>query len=257
MRVYYDFIYRRRLDVAQHGGQVGPADGYMPIAEAWRSGRTTTKPRDYILAVFPDIAGYLVPSNPRKLSLNQLVADAYTQFSGPDNNPRMLAKISKSMVDAIFSDCQVPWAPKNPTDVTEALGSILMVKGAFPLTKQPASDGVDSDDCPKQLNIQPVRVKPLQARDLSDFSQSLAACEMKTDLVRHATLSAPTGPLLGSDTKLHDEWQLLHRLFAFEFGEAILRQCKSNPNFSGMAESIIPSSRLVQHVMPNYSKLSL
>ena len=70
---------RHRLDISKYGGSRGPAPTYSPILEAWRSGRTTTKQRDYVLAVFPDINGYLVPPAARKKSFHELLTDALTQ----------------------------------------------------------------------------------------------------------------------------------------------------------------------------------
>ncbi|KAI0119862.1 hypothetical protein F4814DRAFT_439304 [Daldinia grandis] len=53
---------------------------YMPIREAWRSGRIITKTQDYVLAVFPDGEGYYAPPGVQDLSFSELLMDAYEQI---------------------------------------------------------------------------------------------------------------------------------------------------------------------------------
>ena len=65
--------------MSHYGGEAGPAATYLPLLAAWRSGRITTKKRDYVLAVFPDVRGYVAPPNTRKLSFTELLANALGQ----------------------------------------------------------------------------------------------------------------------------------------------------------------------------------
>ena len=41
-RFYLDLMYKRRVDLLDHG-HLGPEASYMPICDAWRSNRKTTK----------------------------------------------------------------------------------------------------------------------------------------------------------------------------------------------------------------------
>lgn len=78
--VYFDLVYRHRIVMEWYGGAKGPHPSYAPLTEAWRSGRTTTKARDYVLAVFPDIDGYRAPET-RRLPFDVLLTDALRQIT--------------------------------------------------------------------------------------------------------------------------------------------------------------------------------
>ncbi|KAK7449706.1 hypothetical protein VKT23_013179 [Stygiomarasmius scandens] len=124
--LYLDFVYKHRVDIERYGGQIGPAPSYSPISEAWRSGRTTTKPRDYVLAVFPDISGYQVPINARKMPFHELVANALGQLAVRERF-HIAPKIPKGLMMATSSKESVnSWMPKEPTSTTEAFDSFIV-----------------------------------------------------------------------------------------------------------------------------------
>jgi hypothetical protein len=83
---YFNFMYDLDLNVSGLGGVVGPSDVYVPFTAAWRSARRTTKERDYVLAVMPDVDGYTVPPQAREHSFEWLLSDAFDQIS---NHPSL------------------------------------------------------------------------------------------------------------------------------------------------------------------------
>ncbi|KAL7905428.1 heterokaryon incompatibility protein domain-containing protein [Trichoderma velutinum] len=258
MHAYLDLLYKRQFNVSQHGGKVGPVNQYMPIMEAWRSGRTTAKPRDYVLAVFPDIEGYRTPQNPRKLSFSQLLADACGQFGGDMSNGfNLLPKIPKSLMTTVSSDSQQPWALGNPTNVTEALDPILMMTNAFLVEKQTALGGYVSDVDGSHSSNNNVQIRPINIRNKEELEELVTICDRNTNLVRHVTLSPPSGPLLGSDRQLNDERNILHRFFAIQFAEAAINQYRSDPIYSNEAGIVAPINGLVRHGNVNTDKLQL
>ncbi|KAL7958579.1 hypothetical protein V8C34DRAFT_314037 [Trichoderma compactum] len=248
----------RHFNVSQHGGKVGPVDKYMPIMEAWRSGRTTAKPRDYVLAVFPDIEGYRTPQNPRGLSFSELLADACGQFGGDASNGfDLVPKIPKSLMTTMSSDSELPWALDKPANVTEALDPILMMTNAF-LAEQLTtfSDHVSGLDGSKNGN-KSVQIRPIKIRSKEELEELVTICESNTNLVRHVSLSPPSGPLLGSDRQLNDERNILHRFFAIRFAEAAVNQYRSHPIYRDAARTAAPINGLVRHGNVNTDKLQL
>lgn len=72
-RADVDLVYRGKLDIAEYPGScAGPDPRYSPLESAWRSGRTTTKLRDYVLAILPDTPGYRVPPSPKRMTFSHL-----------------------------------------------------------------------------------------------------------------------------------------------------------------------------------------
>ncbi|KAL6800565.1 hypothetical protein J3E68DRAFT_448878 [Trichoderma sp. SZMC 28012] len=258
MHAYLDLLYKRQFNVSQHGGKIGPVDKYMPIMEAWRSGRTTAKQRDYVLAVFPDIKGYRTPQNPRGVSFSELLADACEQFGGDTSNGfNILPKIPKSLMTTMSSDSKLPWALDNPADVTEALDPILMMTNAF-LTEKQTTIGnyAPSMDGGKNSNNN-VQIRPINIRNKEELEQLVTICESNTNLVRHVSLSPPSGPLLGSDRQLNDERNILRRFFAIQFAEAAVNQYRSDPIYRDEARIVAPINGLVRHGNVNKDKLQL
>lgn len=258
MHAYLDLLYNRQFNVSQHGGKVGPVSKYMPIMEAWRSGRTTAKPRDYVLAVFPDIEGYRAPQNPRRLSFSQLLADACGQFGGDTSNGfNLLPKIPKSLMTTMSGDSEQPWALDNPADVTEALDPILMMTNAFLVERQTTFGGYVSGVEGSKNSNNSVQIRPINIRNKDELEKLVTICESNTNLVRHVSLSPPSGPLLGSDRQLNDERNILHRFFAIQFAEAAVNQYRSDPIYRDAARIVAPINGLVRHGNVNTEKLQL
>lgn len=258
MNAYLDLLYKRQFSVSQYGGKIGPVGNYMPIMEAWRSGRMTAKPRDYVLAVFPDIEGYRAPQNPRRLSFSQLLEDACEQFGGDTSNGfKFLPKIPKSLVTTMPSDSEQPWALDSPTDVTEALDPILMMTNEFLVERQTTFSGSDFGAEGNADSKPSVQICPMNIRNEEELEKLITICERNTNLVRHVSLSPPSGPFLGSDRQLNDERNILHRFLAIRFAESALNQYRSDPIYRDTAKVIAPIGKLVRHGNVNTEKLQL
>ncbi|KAB2578821.1 hypothetical protein DBV05_g2578 [Lasiodiplodia theobromae] len=237
---YFDLMYKQRVDVANYSGEVGPASGYMPIRDAWRSNRTTTKPRDYVLAIFPDIEGYRVPLNVRNLSFSQLLEDAYEQVrKNGRGRSFILPKIPRSMITTMASDSDRPWTMEDPANISQAYDSIVDVSKAGPVEEQ-------------QTGLRKVLLRPLEVRDQTALEGLVKLCESSVDLVQHIVLAAPSGPFLGSARAFQHEKALLHRFFAQRFGESALRQYSTRES-SGISPTIL--KRLGSHGSVNLEKL--
>ncbi|KAL6885196.1 hypothetical protein HDV57DRAFT_492331 [Trichoderma longibrachiatum] len=258
MQLYLGLLYKRQFTVSQHGGKVGPVGNYMPIMEAWRSGRTTAKPRDYVLAVFPDIQGYRAPQNPQRLSFGQLLADAWGQLGGDASNGfNLLPKVPQSLITLASSDSEQPWFLDSPTDVTEALDPILMMTNESLAGRQTTFNGSVSGTEGDRKGNNGVQVRPLNIRNEAEFEQLVATCESNTNLVRHVSLSPPSGPLLGSDRHLNDEQSILRRFFAMRFAKSAVNQYRSDPIYRDVSKITAPINSLVRHGNVNTEKFQL
>lgn len=258
MHAYVDLLYKRQFNVSQHGGKVGPVDKYMPIMEAWRSGRTTTKPQDYVLAVFPDIEGYRKPQNFRELSFSQLLADACGQFGGnTSNGSNLVPEIPKSLMTTMSSDSELPWPLDNPANVTEALDYFFMMRNAFSTEKQTiVSDYVFGVDGNKSNNNS-VHIRPINIQNKERLEELVTICKSNTSLVRHVSLSPPSGPFLGPDQQLNDERNILHRFFAIKFAKAAVGQWRSDPIYRDAIRTMAPIHALTYLGDVNTDKIQL
>lgn len=107
---YMDLIYKTHIEISSYGGYTGPSPSYVPLMEAWRSGRITTKTQDYVLAVFPDVEGYCVPLGAQNLSFSDLLMNAYEQVKeySQGHDSCLLLKIPLSIITAVASDSNKP-----------------------------------------------------------------------------------------------------------------------------------------------------
>lgn len=249
---YFDLMYKHRVDVANYSGEVGPASGYMPIRDAWRSNRTTTKPRDYVLAIFPDIEGYRVPLNVRNLSFSQLLEDAYEQVrKNGRSRSVVLPKIPKSMITTMASDSDRPWTTENPANISQAYDSIADVSRAGPVDEEQNVPDRRAEVWSSGVGSR-VLLRPLEVKDQTALEGLVKLCESGVDLVQHIVLAAPSGPFLGSARAFQHEKALLHRFFAQRFGESALRQYSARES-SGISPTIL--QRLGSHGTVDLEKL--
>lgn len=186
--VYIDLCYRRRAVVESYGGSLGPHATYSPIAGAWTSSRITTKTRDYFLAVFPDVTGYKVPDNPRKMPFEALLADALKQ---PAVHQRFLiaTKVPKGMVSECSDDESLsPWTPAQPNNVAEALdGFLCPARGDSTVSSEVKYYRISSN-----VTLDPVILSK------ATLPQILANWSSTTDVNRHVNQLHPAGPCTGS-----------------------------------------------------------
>ncbi|OJD35242.1 het-domain-containing protein [Diplodia corticola] len=237
---YFDLMYKHRVDVTNYSGHAGPAaSSYMPIRDAWKSNRRTSKARDYVLAVFPDIDGYRVPLNVRNLSFHQLLEDACEQVRIKSGRGRgsagILPKIPRSMMTTMASDSDKPWIPESPASISEAYDSIVHVGSST----RPAEERSTAEVSTSGVDAQPSRLRKavvlrlLEIHDLAALEDLVEVSESGVDLVRHVVLSAPSGPFVGSGRALQSEKDLLHRFFAHRFAEPALRQYAARGSSGG------------------------
>ena len=134
-QLYTDFVYSHHVDITKYGGLAGPAPDYSPISGAWASGRITTKPRDYVLAVFPDVEGYRAPPNARETPFRQLLIDALGQVAVQERFS-VAPKVPKGMITETSSrDSGTPWVNPEPSNVSEALDCLDGRMSEEPKTK--------------------------------------------------------------------------------------------------------------------------
>lgn len=209
-RLYLDLLYRHRVAIDEYHGEVGPHPSYSPIKEAWKSGRITTKARDYVLAVFPDINGYRPPPNVRCLKFHDLLSDALQQFMTRSQQVYILAKVPRGMMMATtvmaspFTDSASPWIPEDPANISEAFdtfsGDNSLGQGdtKFYLVSHP-------------ITFEPVNFSREALPDLINLWESTA------NTIRHAVLVAPSGPCAGGSRDVRTDEGLLHRYFVHQF----------------------------------------
>jgi len=212
--LYLDFVYRHRVDIERYGGQIGPAPSYSPISEAWRSGRITTKPRDYVLAVFPDISGYQVPINARKMPFHELVANALGQLAVRERF-HIAPKIPKGLMMAISSKESVnSWMPKEPTSITEAFDSFIARVSDEPKTATDAKFFAVAH----RIRLEELDFSRSNISEIKDLWRTTA------DIVKHMTYVSPSGPCTGTRNNVQTEQGLLHQYFVHQFATLAVEQ---------------------------------
>ncbi|KAJ5458408.1 hypothetical protein N7475_009796 [Penicillium sp. IBT 31633x] len=191
--LYFDVIYRHRVNITlAYHCEPGPARSYNPIREAWRSQRSTTKPRDYVLAVFPDIEGYKVPTGARKLSFPQLLRDAINQ-PAVSAKLQFMSKVSQGVAGPSqkAKESLSPWPVAEPGNIGEAYDTFT-------------ADVVDANDTGS--GVTEVRMWPvpggIQLQDVDATASGLEALindswGSTADIDRHVALLSPAGPCTG------------------------------------------------------------
>lgn len=213
---YFKMMYQHRLGIDQFDEKIGPVDGYSPIDEAWRSSRITTKPRDYVLAIFPDIKGYRIPPNARGLAFRQLLLDAIVQLGRESSSP-IVFKVLNSLVNSEDDDHSgaVPFLLEQPDSISEAFDTFAVLDSEPRDAKNPTYS-VESDSeivtISASLRLETVHMTPDQLPAMVDLwkasannlSQYLSACL--------------SGPCLGTSWGIEAE-NLAFRSLAFQFGK--------------------------------------
>jgi hypothetical protein len=210
------------------GGVIGPASTYSPILEAWRSGRTTTKYRDYVLAVFPDINGYIVPSNARKMRFPELLADALQQAPVRDRFD-IAPKIPRGMMlETSSKDSIGLWVLSEPSNVGEAYDSFI--------TELRSSEERKTSPDEKFFTI--TKALALEELDL-DRSNLLEVKELwvrGSDILKHFAFLSPTGPCTGTSRyRVQTPEGLLHQYFVHEFNPIAIAQYLSSSRLASMS----------------------
>ncbi|KAF9463786.1 hypothetical protein BDZ94DRAFT_1321556 [Collybia nuda] len=207
-QAYLDLVYRHRLDFTKYGGLAGPAPNYSPLSEAWKSGRITTKPRDYVLAVFPDIDGYKVPPNARKMQFPELLADALGQASIRERF-EVAPKVPKGMMSVTTSkQSATSWVFQEPLNIGEAYDPFTVLLLAGPR----AAPDNEFFAVAKGIALEEIDFSK------SNFSRVVDMWVKVADNLRHMVGVSPSGPCTGTMRgNALSEKGLLHQYFFRRF----------------------------------------
>ncbi|KAI0735290.1 hypothetical protein C8Q76DRAFT_277840 [Earliella scabrosa] len=213
--LYVDFVYRRHVDMSHYGGEAGPAATYLPLLAAWRSGRITTKKRDYVLAVFPDVRGYVAPPNTRKLSFTELLANALGQ-DPIKRHCHVVPKVPRGMMTEPKSprDSMLPWVFDQPNNISEAYDSFTVVLRSDP------SDAVED-----KLHLV-CRQTTLEDTQFSagDLPRILELCAETMDGPKQMALVSPTGPCVGTSRDVQTDQGLVQQYLVHQFAPIAVSQ---------------------------------
>ncbi|KAI9733642.1 MAG: hypothetical protein M1834_003244 [Cirrosporium novae-zelandiae] len=236
-KFYLDFVYKHHVDVKSYGGAHGPHSNYSPFGEAWRSGRRTTKTRDYVLAVFPDIKGYRAPPTARKLSFQELLSDAFEQLTGHSQRRRfyILPKVPSSMITATMTDRNRPWIFENPATITEAFDPFLGIKASLVDTPFDGSSHTNSFTVAQSINIKRI------AFTREWLPELVKLWEHTADTIRHMIFAAPSGPCTVSSRIMQSHKDLLRRYLAHQFARSAVENYCSPKRFKGLSPHGVPN----------------
>lgn len=129
---YLNLVVERRLDMrTMPGAETGPVAAYSPFESAWVSRRTTSKARDYVLAVLPDVPGYAVPTNAKTMSFPDLLRDAFHQLRSSCGYQDLIARIPECLLVAPgrSSTGIAPAICEAPVDISHAYDAFLPISG--------------------------------------------------------------------------------------------------------------------------------
>ncbi|KAF8156373.1 hypothetical protein K438DRAFT_1777458 [Mycena galopus ATCC 62051] len=210
--IYFDVVYKHHLSMLAYNADAGPAPTYSPIREAWRSGRSTTKERDYVLAVFPDIDGYKVPPKARHMSYSDLLHDAILQLA-IRGHLRIAPKVPRGMMIS-SGKSTLPWIIDKPSSIGEAYDTF---------TASMEDRGNIAEESKLFLIADDIGLEEVH------FTSSCAGIKddwMRTaDILKHMVFVSPSGPCTGT-TRVHIDSTsgLLHQYFFQKFAAVAVSQ---------------------------------
>lgn len=206
--LYFDVVYRHHVNVTlAYDCEPGPDPKYNPIMEAWRSQRCTTKTRDYILAVFPDIDGYNLPVGARKMSFSELLLNAIRQ-PAVRANFQIAPKIPRGMVSPSDKDIEniLPWLTDIPLNIGQAYDT-------FAAYRRTSKSEIRNSVIPGNIALEDIDISRSGLDILKDDWQRT------TDIFRHVALVSPSGPCTGTTRQevTSNDTGLLRQHLAQEF----------------------------------------
>jgi hypothetical protein len=237
-RAYLDLVYRGDLDMKDYPSPF-PGSRYSPIDKAWRSGRETTKPRDYVLAVFPDLEGYTVPANARDLSFAHLIKDAIQQLPQLKFLAKLVVKLTRGTLDARKSNdsCILPFIPQAPLNITEAYDTFSIIPRWTDTRPTKQNEHCDTLHCDgENLGVvaENITLTPLPFTR-ENLQELINLWETSVDTVHQVSISPLSGPCLAANRIINSDEALCHRAFAIQFGESPIRKwatdMESKPRF--------------------------
>ncbi|KAK5663836.1 hypothetical protein OQA88_39 [Cercophora sp. LCS_1] len=220
--LYIDVVYRHRVNFSLvYECEPGPDPRYNPIMAAWRSQRRTTKPCDYVLAVFPDIAGYKVPSKgARKMSFPELLRDAMAQ-PAVSANFQLTPKVPQGLSGPTrrATESALPWLADGPSNIGEAYDTFTMDN----ITKEESTQSPSTGR--RRAGLVPGAILNLQEIDAIPTGLEFLKKDWKgfVNVKHHVALASPSGPCTGLARRniINNDGTasspLLHQYFTQEF----------------------------------------
>lgn len=257
-RAYVDLVYRGKLDIAEYPGScAGPDPRYSPLESAWRSGRTTTKPRDYVLAILPDTPGYRVPPEPRKMTFSHLVQDGFEQLSKLTKNMAVVVKVPGGLIDPAgieslrfrLEGSMRPVVSEIPTNVTEAMDAFSAIPAVpellGPRPPLPAhSDEIRWGKHSFRIIAEGIILAPTEITR-AGLPTLLSAWESTAAVEDHLVGAAPSGPCTGSSRILTTQKDLLYREFASHFAKtAVARSALVDKTAMPVAHGVVDPDKI-------------
>ncbi|KAF1833997.1 hypothetical protein BDW02DRAFT_499409 [Decorospora gaudefroyi] len=260
-RLYLDLVYRGKLDMKNYPSPQKSL--YSPIDSAWRSGRKTTKARDYVLAVFPDLEGYTVPPDARNLSFATLMHDALQQLPHLAFSLRSAVKVTQGTLETRGQNKNknslLPFLSQAPANITEAYDTFSLiprVPDAQDLATQ-TTQRVQTLTCNNQalhivaqnLSITP----PSLTRETLPALVSLWETTASTST--HLLQCPLSSPCTGTNRALTSQQDFYHRAFAFAFTKAPLAQWAADGGAPlGVPHGVVDERKLVGVCEAEYTR---
>jgi hypothetical protein len=212
---FFNMVYVRNIRIDHFEGQISPLDGYSPIDEAWRSNRATTKSRDYVLAIFPDIKGYQVPSNARAYKFRELLLDAINQLVG--QGPPVALKVIDTLMNPGGAEQggTIPFILEQPDSASEAFDTFTTLDSEprDATTPKYANKGhPEIVPISSSLRLETISMTPDDLPALVTLWSSTANNRM------HYLTVCLSGPCLANNWGVSPE-NLCFRYLAFQFGK--------------------------------------
>ncbi|KAI2478899.1 HET multi-domain protein [Pyrenophora tritici-repentis] len=245
-QAYLDLAYRGELDMKNYQTiSAGEKSLYSPIDSAWRSGRTTTKARDYVLAVFPDLEGYTVPTDARKLSFAELLEDALQQLQHSKHSAKAAAKVTKGTVETNdIADTSIqPFIPATPANITEAYDTFHLLKRLPALDPTPQKPLTCSGENLHVIaqNLTLTTTIPLTKPNLADL---VALWESSANITSQL-LACPQSSPATATRVLKSEQDLCYRSFALSFCQSTVRKWAVEKNLPhGFVHGVVDADKL-------------
>jgi hypothetical protein len=211
---YFQLIYNLDLNIADYGGGFGPSPQYLPFTAAWRSARLTTKARDYVLAVMPDVEGYTVPENAGQCSFETLLADALNQFTRDPAKLAVISKVPKGMMETSDRASHRPWIINKPFNITEAYDTFLVMPKAK-----------DTHNLEGDRKVRVVHwCNELETINFSrnEFQELLQLWDLTGNFDYQISSLPLNGPCVGYSRNIQTVEQLLHREFGHAFTKPVV-----------------------------------
>jgi hypothetical protein len=172
--------------------------------------------------VFPDIEGYKVPPNAKRLPFTELLKDALQQLSHLPHSEPLAVKVTKGTVEVEHrsNDSIWPFITAAPANVTEAYDTFSLVPRLSP---KKAAHPLDLQARP--LNVVSEGITLLEVRFTREYYPKLLELwESTVDTSKQLLSCAPTSPCTASSRMLQTDEKMHWRAFASQFCESTIKK---------------------------------